>query len=335
MCTLHTTVAPSNICNVHTSTYRIGLLAGVVSMLAYGTAFVVPETLPQVSAVEITLGRYVVYGMLSAALLLTSAHASWRRWDRRTWGTAVLLALTGNVGYYLFVVLAVQRAGAPLTALVVGALPVTLAVVGSRADLASLRALAPALALTVTGLALVNVTALTDSSDPRGSTAWGVVAAVAALASWTWFALGNARFLAAHPDIGPTLWASVLGVTGLVWTLPVVGIMLTSGRQITATRQPLGYLIGILVLGVVTSWIAAAAWNRAATALPVTLAGQLVVIETVAGTAYSYLNHQSLPNSAVLAGLALLVAGVVLAVRTARPEPHAVAARRPQPNAIG
>jgi drug/metabolite transporter (DMT)-like permease len=101
------------------------------SMLAYGTAFLVPETLPKVSAVEITMGRYVVYGALSAVLLLTTARGRWRRFGRGVWGTALLLGLTGNVGYYLLVVLAVQQAGAPLTALVVGALPVTLAVAGT------------------------------------------------------------------------------------------------------------------------------------------------------------------------------------------------------------
>ena len=189
------------------------------------------------------------------------------RFGRGVWGTALLLGLTGNVGYYLLVVLAVQRAGAPLTALVVGALPVTLAVAGTRGSAGRLRALVPALVLTVVGLTLVNISALTRAHDPARSPAWGLAAAAAALASWTWFGLGNARFLDAHPDIGRMLWASVLGIAGLAWTLPVIAGLLATGRPVTATNQPAGYLAGVLLLGILTSWVAAAAWNRAATAL--------------------------------------------------------------------
>jgi drug/metabolite transporter (DMT)-like permease len=314
--------AYGNVCAVHASGRGFGLMVGMGSMLAYGTAFLVPETLPTVSAVEITMGRYVVYGALSAVLLLTTARGRWRRFGRGVWGTALLLGLTGNVGYYLLVVLAVQRAGAPLTALVVGALPVTLAVAGTRGSAGRLRALVPALVLTLAGLTLVNISALTRAQDPGRSPAWGLATAVAALASWTWFGLGNARFLDAHPDIGPMLWASVLGIAGLAWTLPVIAVLLFTGRTVTATNQPAGYLAGVLLLGILTSWVAAAAWNRAATALPVALAGQLVVIETVAGTTYSYLYHHAWPEPAVLAGLALLVAGVSLAVRRTNPQPE-------------
>jgi drug/metabolite transporter (DMT)-like permease len=109
----------------------------------------------------------------------------------------------------------------------------------------------------------------------------------------------------------------------------VIAVLLSTGLPITASNQPAGYLAGALLLGILTSWVAAAAWNRAATALPVALAGQLVVIETVAGTAYSYLYHHSWPETAFLAGLALLVAGVTLAVRRTNPQPQETNAPSP------
>jgi hypothetical protein len=78
----------------------------------------------------------------------------------------------------------------------------------------------------------------------------------------------------------------------------------------------LAFLLGALVLGIGTSWAATALWNRAAAVrLPVALAGQLVVIETVAGTAYSYAHRLTTPEPPVLAGAALLTGGALLATR--------------------
>jgi drug/metabolite transporter (DMT)-like permease len=167
---------------------------------------------------------------------------------------------------------------------------------------------------------------------PDRSPALGVLAAVAALASWTLFGLGNARFLAAHPEIAPTTWASLLGVAGLAFTLPVTAVLLLT-QPVTATHRPGAFLVGVLALGILTSWVATAAWNRAAVELPVSVAGQLVVIETIAGTTYSYLYHRAWPELTVVGGLVLLLAGVTLAVRRTSadvPEPGRVAGPPPE-----
>lgn len=285
-------------------------------MFAYGLAFLVPEMVPEVSAVELSMGRYLVYGALSAVLLAALAPARRRRLDRSAWRSAAVLGLAGNSGYYVVLVVAVQHAGAAVAALIVGALPVTLALAGSWRDRAGLRALAVPLVLTVVGLTLVDLAALLGGDAvPGRSVPLGIAAAVAALAAWTWFGVANARFLARRPDISPTTWTSALGVASAAWLLPAAPVLLLSGRPLTATARPAAFLAGALVLGVVTSWVATAAWNRAAVTLPVSLAGQLVVVETVVATAYSHLHRWSVPEPAVLAGAALLVSGALLAVR--------------------
>ncbi|GAA5148390.1 DMT family transporter [Pseudonocardia eucalypti] len=285
----------------------------MLGQMAYGLAFVVPEVLDEVSPLELSLGRYLVYGGLSVAVLAMLAPARRRTLNGRAWRAASVLGLAGNTGYYLLVVLGVRYAGAPVTTLIVGALPVTLAIAGSRAGGIRPRSLVLPLSMTVTGLILVNADALLSAPDTGGSVAIGIAAAVAALAAWTGFGLANARFLARHPDLDLTAWTSALGVTSMAWALPALAFV---GRSSTALEQPVAFLAGALALGAVSSWAATAAWNRAASRIPVSLAGQLVVIETVSGITYSYLHRATTPSTAVLAGGALLVAGALVAVRS-------------------
>src|SRR4051794_29549542 len=89
-----------------------GIAPGVAAGLLWGLAFVVPPQLPGVPALDLTLGRYLVYGLLSAGLLLRELPVV-RGLGRREWLAALVFAAAGNVGYYLLLVLAIDQAGAP------------------------------------------------------------------------------------------------------------------------------------------------------------------------------------------------------------------------------
>jgi drug/metabolite transporter (DMT)-like permease len=181
-----------------------GVAAGAGAGLLWGLAFLVPTLLEQVSAVDLTLGRYLVYGLLSAALLRS-------RLDRDAWRAALFMAVTGHVGYYVLLVVAIGGAGAPLAAI-------------------------------------------------------------------------------------------------------VVGLGLLAGRVVEGGPPPaplLGLLAGALVLGVVVSWLAGVLWNRASADLPIERAGQLIVVETLAGAAYGYAAGAAAPDLPTLLGLALITAGVL------------------------
>ena len=54
-----------------------------------------------------------------------------RRVLREHWRTALAFAVAGNVGYYLLLVIGIRAAGAPLTDMVIGAIPVVVAVTGN------------------------------------------------------------------------------------------------------------------------------------------------------------------------------------------------------------
>src|SRR5690242_7139860 len=107
-----------------------GLAAGISGSLIWGSAFAVPVMLGGWNPVILTLGRYLVYGLLSVILLLLGGR-DLRSVLREHWRAALFFAVAGNVGYYLLLVIAIKAAGAPLADMVIGAIPVVVAVTGN------------------------------------------------------------------------------------------------------------------------------------------------------------------------------------------------------------
>lgn len=68
-------------------------------------------------------------------------------------------------------------------------------------------------------------------------------------------------------------------------------------------------------IGLGASWLGTLCWNRASQLLPTSIAGQLIVFETLAALLYAFLLRGEVPDGGTLAGIALLIAGVVLGIR--------------------
>src|SRR5258706_12468364 len=88
-----------------------------------------------------------------------------------------------------------------------------------------------------------------------------------------------------------------------------------------------GAFLGLMfAIGLFASWLGTLCWNEASQRLPPTLSGQLIVFETLAALSYAFVLRKSLPQAQTLVGVALLIAGVVGAVRwaptAAAAEPH-------------
>ena len=280
--------------------FTAGLLAGTGAGLVWGLAFLVPVLLPGWSAVAVTAGRYLAYGMLSLVLLAYEGRAA-RRLVREHWRAALAFAVTGNAGYYLLLVVGIQKIGAPVTDTIIGSIPVVVAVVSNwRAPALPWRRLVLPTALSLAGLGLI-----------------GLAAAVGAVALWTWYALANARFLADRPGIPAGSWSSVVGLATLVVTLAaLLPIALLGHRSWPAVsrRDAAMFIAGIALLGVAVSWGGTWLWNTASARLPTTTAGLLINIETVSGYGYVYLARHQWPPLGQLLGFALILAGVGLAL---------------------
>ena len=299
--------------------------------LMWGLVFVAPLLLPQYPAALQSFGRYLAFGLIALPL-------AW--WDRRRlaqlqradWLEALKLALVGNIVYYLFLASAIQHAGAPLPTLIIGTLPVVIAL-ASRALAGAgevqlpWQRLLPSLLLIGAGLALVNqaeAQALRAGGtfEPQRH-ALGALLAVAAVACWTWYPIRNARWLRAHPGRSARVWATAQGLA----TLPVAAAgyalfwVWTAGAA-TGFAMPLGptpglYLGLMLSIGLFASWLGTLCWNEASQRLPPALSSQLIVFETLSALAYAFLLRQQWPAWPVALGIALLIAGVCWAVRAA------------------
>jgi drug/metabolite transporter (DMT)-like permease len=86
------------------------------------------------------------------------------------------------------------------------------------------------------------------------------------------------------------------------------------------------YFIGLMfAIGLFASWLGTLCWNEASQRLPTTLAGQLIVFETLSALTYAFALRGRAPPPITLLGIGLLVAGVAWALR-AKPEPLAAQA---------
>ena len=303
------------------------LAAGVAYALAagllWGLVFVAPVLLPDYSPSMLAFGRYLAFGLIALPLAVHD-RAALARLARADWVEALRLAAVGNILYYLCLSAAIQAAGVPLPTMIIGTLPVVIAVCANLASREiGWRLLAPSLALVAAGVACVNAAELRSAaqSSARPGLAAGVLLAGVALACWTWYPIRNARWLRAHREVGTGTWATAQGVATL--PLAVVGMTATLGWRLmdgspaaTATAavlgpRPMRYVVLMLAIGLLASWLGTLCWNRASRLLPTWLAGQLIVFETLAALLYGFLHRQVWPGALASCGIALLVLGVL------------------------
>jgi len=316
----------------------VGTLFALAAGLLWGLVFVVPLLLPQYPAALLSAGRYLAFGLIALPLAWLD-RARLRELTRADWIEALKLAAVGNLLYYLLLASAIQHAGAPLPTMIIGTLPVVIAIVSNMRDrrrdgqLPWLR-LAPSLLLIGAGIALVNqvesAQLLAGGADASSRYALGALLAVGAVACWTWYPIRNADWLRHHAGRSPRTWATAQGVA----TLPLAAVamvlfLLVAPVTGSAIELPLGptperFIALMLATGLLASWLGTLCWNEASQRLPTSIVGQLIVFETLAALAYAYLLRGEWPGSMTLAGIGLLVVGVLWALRV-KPEPIAEA----------
>jgi drug/metabolite transporter (DMT)-like permease len=184
----------------------------------------------------------------------------------------------------------------------------------------------PSLGLIGAGIALVNQVELAHlKADPAADLtryALGALLAVGAVVCWTWYPIRNAEWLRAHPDRSPRGWATAQGLATL--PLALAGYAVTwAWFALTDVpfAMPFGpralYFVGLmLAIGLLASWLGTLCWNEASQRLPPALVGQLIVFETLAALAYAFVLRGQAPRAQTVAGIVLLVAGVLWALRT-------------------
>ena len=156
----------------------------------------------------------------------------------------------------------------------------------------------------------------------------GVLLAVIAVACWTWYPLRNADWLRHHPDRPARAWATAQGLTtlplallgyGALWIASLAGWL---DFAMPLGPRPLHFVLQMLAIGLLASWVGTLCWNEASQRLPTNIAGQLIVFETLSALAYAWLLRGRWPDPLTLTGAALLIVGVWWAVRPTESQPN-------------
>ncbi|XVQ84893.1 DMT family transporter [Microbispora siamensis] len=278
---------------------------------AAGAMFLV-GTLAAVSGV---IADYPVYGgqalryALAAVILLAVARGrglGWVRLRPRQWALLAALSLTGLVLFNVCVVEATRAAGPALPGIVLGTVPLALALVGPIFTGAR-----PSPRVVAAGLVVVAGASLATGAGSGNLT--GLLWSLGALVCELCFSLLALPLL---PLIGPlrlSAWTSALAVPFLL----VVGVAL-DGRHVL--RVPTGAEVaGLAYLALVVTTVAFFLWYRSLPHLGADRAGLFAGMIPVGALATAALLGIAVPSVADLAGAALVISGIALGLRSPSP----------------
>lgn len=275
----------------------------------------------------LTAGRYLAYGLIAALLIAPR----WRRvtaaLDWKAWRALVWLSLAGNIVYFIFLVASVHFAGVGASALIVGMVPVVVALWGLKdRNSPPLARVAPPIAVAALAVGLIGWEALSQGGGGQDGvrTLIGLACALAALLSWSAFAVGNSRWMGRLPDVSPHDWSLLTGVaTGGLALLLAIPAFLTMGVWSgEAWVRFVGVCLGVAVFA---SIIGNAFWNQASRLLPLTMLGQMIVSETLFAFLYGFLWEGRGPTVIEIVAMIMMVVSVIWCVRAHRPAAIAAA----------
>lgn len=298
-------------------------MSGLGAGAMWGLVFLAPKFVPEASPFLLSAGRYIAYGLIAALLIAPR----WKRLvgllDRKTWWALVWLSLTGNIVYYLFLVVSVHYAGVAASALIVGAVPVVVALWGLRdKDSPPILKVGPPIAVAALAIALIGYESVTRgqlAADASGlSVGIGLVAALIALVLWTTYAVGNSRWMTRMTHVSSHDWSLLIGVVTGALSLCLVPIAVMTIGDLPANFWSRFLLVSFGV-AILASVVGNAFWNRASRLLPLTMLGQMIVFETLFAFLYGFIWEQRGPSIIEIVAMALMVVSVVWCVRAHRP----------------
>lgn len=300
------------------SSTLVGIGCGIGAGALWGLVFLAPELLRGFGPLDLTVGRYVAYGVISAALLAPRWSTLSGKIAHREWIALAWLALAGHTLYYILLTSAIQAGGVAMTSLVVGLVPVAVTVIGSRgAGAVPLSRLTPSLLFCAAGAICIGWQAIASPLSDNGSLA-GLICAIGALIAWTSYAVANSRWLGRLVHVSAQDWTLLTGLaTGVqaLLLMPVALALDAAPDPGVAWTHLAAVSVGIAVL---SSVVGNGLWNRMSRLLPLTLVGQMILFETLFALTYGFLWEARLPTVLEAAAFTLIVLSVVFCVAAHR-----------------
>lgn len=292
-----------------------GIIAGLTTCALWGLTFVAPRAVAPFSAWDLTMARYSIFGLACLLLMIDRRFRPSAMAPKRI-VTGLLLGGAGYVGYFVFAAIAVQTAGAAIPPVIIGTMPVALAIIANLQDRSvTWSRLALPLELIALGVAIVNIATLQAAEGAAAvSITTGILSSFAALSVWIVYGLINAAVMRA-PDAPDGLrWTGLQGIGAALGSLVLLPLASFDLAQTASAEEVLRFTGWALLMGLAGSWLATWSWTVASSRLPLALAAQLIVAETVFGLAYGFWFERRLPTPAESIGAILQIIGVCLAV---------------------
>ncbi|MEM8797604.1 MAG: DMT family transporter [Pseudomonadota bacterium] len=284
----------------------------------WALAYAAPLAIPDASALEIVLGRFIVYGLISLfafnpmRLLNMPGHLLRR---------ALLYALFGNIVYYVLLIFGMKWANAAIAVLILGMLPVTISLYGQLVQgRAGFWPLAVPLTVFSAGVVIFNLDHVEFSNASRPYGWLGLAAIIACLLMWTWYAIDNAKFLRETTIVTASQWSSVIGIVSLgiaLVALPVSwGLGLARDPTILSLSELSEIAIWSILLGAGATWLGTTLFNLASRLLATPILGQLILFEVFFGLIYVFLLTGQGVGPFALLGSIIALLGLWLSVRS-------------------
>ncbi len=298
----------------------VGIIAAAMAAFSWSLSFIVPFVIGDYSLFDFALVEFVVSGILSVGLLRRNAPAV-RKLTLTDWLAGCSLGLIGYVGYFLAVMAAAIYAGPVIAPAFLGLVPVVLGIAGNlREPTVAWSSLALPLGLAAVGLLLVNGSGLLHAGGLQSkSLVLGIPLAMLAVTFWTSFGLLNTSALARRPNMDVGVWTALImagtGMSMLAFFPIGLSFGLFAIPRLGLHWNVAGPLIMWAIgLAVFANFGGASAWTFASQRLPVALAAQMITMEPISATILGLLVHQRWPSVMEIAGMIVLLVGVIIAI---------------------
>ncbi|MGN7714888.1 hypothetical protein [Agrobacterium fabrum] len=134
------------------------------------------------------------------------------------------------------------------------------------------------------------------------------------MAIWIAYGLANAAVMRSADAPDGLQWTGLQGIgaaIGSLLLLPLASFELADTASASETAR---FFVWALVMGLAGSWFATWCWVVASRRLPLALAAQLIVAETIFGLAYGFMFEGRFPIPAEAMGASMQFCGVCLAI---------------------